>query len=285
MNKFDDRPSNLAFVVVATMLLWVCWLFFNAGTVLTIFGDRQFGSAKIMVNTVVCGATSGIVAQFLRPRFIIDKTKTKVIIYDVMALCNGVLIGLVSITGVCNVVDPEFAFMIGVLAGVVYVIGAKLFIYCKIDDPLEAGVVHGIGGMWGIIAAGLFNNRTGLLVTNFNEFLSSGEDERIVKFNQYEQFGIQMVGLVAIATWTGVNSYIFFKLLDIKGLFRINLLDEVLGQDIMDFGAELPTFHKDETEIKDLFEKFHKEKQLDESLKKDEARKRSHSQKLTERSF
>lgn len=170
MNKFDDRPSNLSFVVVATMLLWVCWLYFNAGTAATIFEDRRFGSTKIMMNTVISGAAGGIVAQFLKPRLVIDKTKTKVMIYDVMALCNGILTGLVSITAVCHTIDPEFAFMIGVLGGVIYVLGAKLFIYCKIDDPLEAGVVHGIGGMWGIIAAGLFNNRSGLLVTNFEEY-------------------------------------------------------------------------------------------------------------------
>lgn len=53
----------------------------------------------------------------------------------------------------------------------------------------------------------------------------------------------------------------------------------------MDFGAELPTFQKDENEIKELFDKFHREKQLDKSMKKDEARKRSHSQELTERSL
>jgi Amt family ammonium transporter len=230
MNKFDDKPNNLSFVVVATMLLWVCWLFFNAGTVGSIYEERYHGSAKIMINTLISGAISGIVAQFLRPRIIVDKKKTKVLLYDVGALCNGILCGLVSITGVCHAVDPEFAFMIGVLAGVIYVLGAKLFIICKIDDPLEAGVVHGIGGMWGLIAAGLFDNRSGLLVTNFDEFQNScAGKERIVNFNQYEQFGIQIVGLAAIATWTGVNSYLFFKLLDIKGLFRIKPLDEVLG--------------------------------------------------------
>jgi Amt family ammonium transporter len=61
------------------------------------------------------------------------------------------------------------AFIIGNIGGMFYVLGVKLFIYLEIDDPLEAGVVHGCCGMWGVVAAGLFNNTNGLLMAKMAE--------------------------------------------------------------------------------------------------------------------
>jgi ammonium transporter, Amt family len=62
VNHFDERPHNLPFVVIATMLLWVCWLFFNGGSVSSIFNHRKVGSSKIMMNTTISGASGGVVA-------------------------------------------------------------------------------------------------------------------------------------------------------------------------------------------------------------------------------
>jgi len=83
--------------VTATTILWVCWLFFNGGSVESFFVPKEQGSAKIMINTILAGAAAGTVAHFLRPRMIKSDGK-----YDLSALCNGILAGLVSITAVCH---------------------------------------------------------------------------------------------------------------------------------------------------------------------------------------
>jgi len=90
--------------------------------------------------------------------------------HDVRALCNGVLAGCVSITGVCTKVDPWEAVLIGSLGGIIYVIARKLILRAGVDDPIEGSAVHGACGMWGLIAVGVFDKKQGIF--NAEAFMS-----------------------------------------------------------------------------------------------------------------
>jgi Amt family ammonium transporter len=158
-NEEEMKPSNMALVVLGTFFLWSSWLFFNGGSTTDMFSERTNNGPKIIMNTFLGAAPGGIVATYLRPRWVDSEDH-----YDVTSLCNGILTGLISITGVCNDVSPGICILIGAIGGLVYVAGCKFIIKYNIDDPIEACVVHGFGGIWGTLAIGLFNNTNGLLI-------------------------------------------------------------------------------------------------------------------------
>jgi ammonia channel protein AmtB len=72
------------------------------------------------MNTIISGAAAGLVANFVKPRLVNTDRN-----HDITALCNGVLCGLVCITGICNEVLPWLSFIIGIIGGFVYVLGVK----------------------------------------------------------------------------------------------------------------------------------------------------------------
>jgi Amt family ammonium transporter len=109
-----------------------------------------------MMNTWIAGASSGIVAVFVKPHAMC--TFTKVSRLDISTLCNGILCGLVSITGCCDCVESYFACAIGVIASLFYIGGCKLMEVFKLDDAVEAVPVHLFGGIWGTLATGIFGN-------------------------------------------------------------------------------------------------------------------------------
>jgi len=111
--------------------------------------------------TLLSAFASGLVATFLKP--VIMGTYSENHRYDTGALTNGLLAGLVAITGSCDRCEPWSSFLIGLLAGVVYTFACKLQAKLGVDDPVEASMVHGACGIWGVIAVGIFDNKNGLI--------------------------------------------------------------------------------------------------------------------------
>lgn len=96
----DFQPYSTPFIVLGTFMLWVSWLFFNGGSNLAMGGTARYqGVPKIIMNTILSGAAGGLVATVLKP--IIMGTYSKTRRYDIAALSNGVLGGLVSVTASC----------------------------------------------------------------------------------------------------------------------------------------------------------------------------------------
>jgi Amt family ammonium transporter len=112
------------------------------------------------MNTILAASCGGLGSVFLKHR--IAGTYSLETKYDVSALCNGILIGLVSITAGCNNVEPWAALIIGSLSTIVYGLTTRLLIKLKIDDPLEATQIHGFGGMFGVLVVGFFDRDDGL---------------------------------------------------------------------------------------------------------------------------
>ena len=103
---------------------------------MNMFAPRSEGAAKIMMNTLIAGSTGGLVSSFLKP-FIMG-TYSSSNRYDVGALTNGILAGLVSITGACDRTQPWSAFLIGIVGAVFYALACKLTNHIGVDDPIEA---------------------------------------------------------------------------------------------------------------------------------------------------
>ena len=116
--------NSIPFVVYGTIILWVSWLFFNGGSTGDMFAPRTNGISKIMMNTILSGVAGGLVATFCKPWVMGSYSSRNR--YDVAALSNGLLAGLVAITGICDRVDPWAAFIIGMIGGVVYSVACKL---------------------------------------------------------------------------------------------------------------------------------------------------------------
>lgn len=229
----EFEPHSIPFVVFGTIVLWVSWLFFNGGSTADMYQPRANGISKIMMNTIISGAAGGLVASFLKPW--VMKSYSSDNRYDVASLANGLLAGLVAITGVCDRVDPWAAFIIGIIGGVVYSLACKFCHICHVDDPIEASSVHGFTGMWGLIATGFFDNEEGLF---------SGADDGKLKY-----LGVQILGMFAIILWVAVLSSLYFLLMKKLGLLRVSLLEEVIGLDIAEMGSQLHISKKVDDEL------------------------------------
>jgi Amt family ammonium transporter len=184
------------------------------------------------MNTVISGSIGGCVAVFVKPHFL--GTYSFVNRYDCGALCNGALIGLVSITGCCDRVEPWAAFCIGAIGALFYILGCKILDVLHVDDPVEAAPVHLFGGIWGTIATGLFDNQLGL-------FYGSP--------NKGRYFGYQILAIVCVIAWVSATSSLFFYTMKRLGLFRIDKSIELIGLDIAEMGGV----------SEDIYEKMRKE--------------------------
>jgi Amt family ammonium transporter len=129
------------------------------------FAPRTNGPAKIILNTWLSGSIAGIVAVYIKPQIL--GTYSFVNRFDCVTLCNGILCGLVGITGCCDQVEPWCALIIGIVAAFFYMLGCWLIIdKLRVDDAVEASPIHLMGGMWGTIATALFSNENGVFFPN-----------------------------------------------------------------------------------------------------------------------
>ena len=151
-------------------------------------------------------------------------------------MANGMLAGLVAITAPCAFVAPWAAAVIGIVAGVL-VIEAVFFIEkrLKIDDPVGAIAVHGVNGIFGVLAVGLFAN--GRYGAGWN--LSDSKGVKGLFYGDAGQLGAQALGAVVICTVIFGVAYGFFKLQNklTKGGIRSSEEDEVAGLDLPEMGV------------------------------------------------
>ena len=174
-----------------------------------------------MMCTILSGSTGGIFSAFLKP--LVMGTYSQYQRYDVGALSNGIISGLVSISGVCDRCEPWSAFLIGLIGSVVYTFACKAMKSAGVDDPVEATMVHGGCGMWGVIAVGIFDNKYGLISDSIDSV---------------SYFGWQVGGALIITLWTLSFTLPYFLIMKRLGLLRVPLLFEVIGLDIAEMGSK-----------------------------------------------
>lgn len=197
--KVRDIPGhNLPMFATGAFLLWVGWFGFNGGAAKADFSDLGL----ILLNTHLSAAAacfSAIVVMKLRGMPII-----------MTRFINGGLGGLVAITAGCNVVEPVFAILIGLIAGGIVVYGDTFLERFKIDDVVGAVPVHAFCGVWGTLAVGMFN--------------SAG------MFN-VDLIVAQMIGVIASFVWGFGVAFIVFKVIDLTVGLRASTFHEQRGLD------------------------------------------------------
>jgi len=203
-------PHNMTMTITGAGMLWVGWFGFNAGSALAANGDA--GMAMLVTHiSAAAGAFTWMCIEWFR----FGKPSA-------LGAVTGMVAGLGTITPASGFVGPAGALIIGISAGVVC-FSATMWLkrVMKIDDSLDVFPVHGVGGALGTILAGIFaSNSLGI-------FSGQGDGAAIG-----DQLLIQLTGVVSVAVYTAIISFILLKIVDaILGL-RVSEDEETEGLDL-----------------------------------------------------
>jgi Amt family ammonium transporter len=204
--------ANMPLATLGTFILWFGWFGFNGGSELMLSNVAEANAvAAVFVNTNMAAA-GGVVAALITARLLFGKA-------DLTMALNGALAGLVAITADPLSPAPLLATLVGAVGGVIVVFAIVALDKARIDDPVGAIAVHGVVGIWGVLA---------VLLSNADASL-----------------GGQLIGIVAIFGWTFVVSLaVWFALKAIMGI-RVSEEDEMNGVDVAECGLEAyPEFTK-----------------------------------------
>lgn len=211
--KANPIPGhNLPLAAVGAFILWFGWFGFNPGSTLGAVGNWEL-IGTVVTNTFLASAAGGV-STMLYTYFRYGQI-------DITMTINGVLAGLVAITAGCNVVDANAAIIIGLIAGVLVDVAVILIDNMKIDDPVGAIAVHGVNGLFGTIAVGLFSAENGLFFGGGTHLL-----------------GTQALGVLVIGSFSFVLTFVILKIMQKTFGIRVSKKEENAGIDAVSFGVE-----------------------------------------------
>jgi Amt family ammonium transporter len=211
----------MPYAVLGTLILWFGWFGFNPGSTLSVDwgGVGFFGYVALTTNlAAAAGALGGIATAWLvlkRP--------------DISMMLNGVLAALVAVTAASGFVAPWAAVVIGLVSGGIAVVGVIWVENRGIDDPIGAVAVHGMSGVWGTLATGLF------AVPELASKLGIGGGG-LVYTGSFHQLGVQALGICAVGAWTFGASFATLKGLDLLWGIRVHEEAETAGLDVSEHG-------------------------------------------------
>lgn len=208
-NNHPTPPHNVPMVVIGAALLWFGWFGFNAGSGLAADGL----AISAFLSTHVATATAALTWALLD--WTINEKPT------VIGICTGAVAGLVAITPAAGFVGVTGAVAIGVLVALVcYFMVSVIKHKYGYDDSLDAFGVHGIGGIIGALATGLF--ATPAIQSSYSGLF----------YGNPKQFLIQLVATVVTIVFSGTMTWIIFKVVDKWVGIRASLKEEIAGLDI-----------------------------------------------------
>jgi ammonium transporter, Amt family len=204
-------------VGLGVLILWLGWFGFNPGSTLGAIGGR-FAEVVVVTNlAAAAGVVAAVAVMYLMKRTI-----------DIGMAGNGAIAGLVAITAPSGYVEYWAAPIIGAIAGVIVVFGV-LAIEKVLDDPVGATSAHGLAGIWGTLACGIF---TSPRLAEFNEVGDPG----LWYSGSFSQLGAQALGIVVAFGCVFTVSYaVFFLIKKTIGL-RVSAEEEDAGLDISEHG-------------------------------------------------
>lgn len=228
LGKFKDgKPvaipgHHIPMAIFGTIILVFGWMGFNGMSTLAAT-DLRF--TVIIANTVLAACFGGVAGLLT-----IWKVTGKP---DPSMSANGMLAGLVGITAPCAFVSPVGAAIIGTVGGVL-VVYSVFFIerVLKIDDPVGAVSVHGVNGLWGMIALGLFAD--GTYGDGFNGV--TGTVRGLLYGGGFAQLEAQLIAAVVVFAWAFGTMFVFFKVQDAIMGIRSSESDELNGLDATEMG-------------------------------------------------
>jgi Amt family ammonium transporter len=207
--RYVITPSNIPLASVGAFLLWFGWFGFNAGSTLSA-SDGRIGHIAL---TTMLAASAGGAATILYTLFRYKRA-------DASFAINGSLAGLVGITAGCAFVSADVAIIIGAVCGLAMMAATYLLEIWKVDDPVGAFPVHGVSGVVGTLAVGLFSTEKGL-------FYGGG----------WELLGIQALGLLAICVWGYVATWGCMRVIALFVPLRVSEEEEYIGLDVSSHGV------------------------------------------------
>ena len=221
--KTSYRIHNIPFVVLGASLLWFGWYGFNAGSALAADGL----AAHAFMTTSVSAATA------LLSWMLIDTVKEGK--PTLVGACTGLVVGLVAITPGAGFVPVWSAFIIGALVSPICYFMINLIKHkLKIDDSLDAFGCHGIGGIWGGIATGLFGQSSINSVAQWNGLV----------FGETGLFIAQVISIIVTIAVAVVGSLICIGIIRIFTRLRVDEKDEMIGLDMTQHGENAyPSFN------------------------------------------
>jgi Amt family ammonium transporter len=210
----ESKPSNIPYVILGAGLLWFGWFGFNGGSALA--SNDLAVSAMVTTNlAAAAAAVSWMLLDWVR------KGKPSAV-----GISVGAVVGLVAITPAAGYVTVTGAILIGLSAGLIsnFVASWRLA-RTRIDDTLDVFACHGIGGIWGSIATGLFaaaaiNGASGLFYGNLNQFVS------------------QLIAVGVVVPFSFFGSYALLKVINVFSPLRVSAEEEDTGLDISQHGEE-----------------------------------------------
>jgi Amt family ammonium transporter len=198
--------SNMTFATLGTIILWMGWFGFNGGSQASISSIEAANAVSLIFVNTNLAAAGGCIAALILSRLWFGKT-------DLTMGLSGILAGLVSITAEPLTPTPGLATFIGLVAGLIVVVSiVQLDRIANIDDPVGAISVHGVVGIWGLLA--------------------------VVLSNPNASFFAQLKGIGLIFVWTFGVSYLTWKILKMTMGIRLSELEEYEGADIAEIGLE-----------------------------------------------
>lgn len=197
--------ANMPLATLGAFILWMGWFGFNGGSQLKMSTIEDANAvAQVFVNTNLAAA-GGLIAALITARLLFGKS-------DLTMVLNGALAGLVAITAEPLTPSALQATLIGGVGGVLVVFSILALDKLKLDDPVGAISVHGVVGMWGLLAVPLTNADA--------------------------SFGAQLLGLVSIFLWVFIASLIVWGIIKAVMGLRVSEEEEYEGVDVVECGLE-----------------------------------------------
>ena len=205
--EYSMEPHNIPMTLLGTALLWFGWFGFNAGSALRANGIAC--NAFIVTNTAAAtGALAWMFASWVKGK------------PGSLGIASGAVAGLVAITPAAGYVDPLSSIVIGAVAGVLCYLAMLFRVKKGIDESLDAWAVHGIGGLWGAIATGIFAtiNAKGLILGNVHQVV------------------VQIIGAVSAIAYAFAMTLMIAKIVDLLIGLRVREEEEYVGLDVSQHG-------------------------------------------------
>ena len=215
-----DMPGHSTVLsCLGGLLLWTGFYAFNGGSELGLFNGSASQVGLVIVNTTLAAAGGALIA--------LAAMWWQIRKWSLLTAINGALAGMVSICSGCNAVEAWAAFVIGCIAGMVYIAWSNTLLRFGVDDVIDASPVHLGAGIWGTLATPIFAHNANL---DNNGILYEWNRE------SFKQFGYNLAGSVTITAWSAILCGVFFLVLKQFDLLRISEEMELEGMDIKKHG-------------------------------------------------
>ena len=197
--------ANMPLATLGMFILWLGWFGFNGGSELKLSNVGEANAVALVFVNTNAAAAAGVVAALMAAHMLFGKA-------DLTMALNGALAGLVAITAEPLTPSPLWASAVGAIGGVLVVFSIITLDKLKIDDPVGAISVHGIVGIWGLLAVPLSNSEASI--------------------------GAQLIGIGAIFSWVFAASFVTWLIIKTVIGIRVSEEEEYNGVDLSECGLE-----------------------------------------------